>query len=456
MPHIMMHHVRMQQRTPAILEASPLPTLLLFALPIVMGNIFQQLYNIIDAIVIGKFLGNLALGGISVASPTLDILNALIIGGAIGIGVLAAKIFGAGDMAELKRTHSTALLAGLAISVALALAGAVSAAAVLRAQGTEEAVLREALGYLYIAMAGSPFCFLYNYYASMLRACGESRVPFLILLVSSLLHAALDYVLVAILGFGIGSVAWSTLTSQLFAAGWCIVYTHRRFSALHLSFKELSFSLSVCRTVLGYAWAAALQQAVVCIGRFLVQGTLSSLGTDTVTGYNMGMRAEAFIFCFSQGLSAALAVCVSQNLGHGSKGRMRRFYYWSAAAALALALLLGLSYRLLAPEIIGLFSDVPAVVAAGARYVSVMSFLYMGAFLCEMTQGFFRGLGRLKLTMLFSLLQMLIRVGLSYLLVPRGGVDGICAAVAAGWLLQLLLEGGYGLFVSARLKDAKA
>ena len=135
---------------------------------------------------------------------------------------------------------------------------------------------------------------------------------------------------------------------------------------------------------------------------------------------------------------------------------MRRFYYWSAAAALALALLLGLSYRLLAPEIIGLFSDVPAVVAAGARYVSVMAFLYMGAFLCEMTQGFFRGLGRLKLTMLFSLLQMLIRVGLSYLLVPRGGVDGICAAVAAGWLLQLLLEGGYGLFVSARLKDAKA
>lgn len=456
MPHIMMHHAKMQRRTPAILGASPLPTLLLFALPIILGNIFQQLYNIIDAIVIGKFLGNLPLAGISVASPTLDIVNALIIGGAIGIGVLAAKIFGGGDMAELKRSHSTALLAGLVISVALALAGGLSAAAVLRAQGTEEAVLRQALPYLYIVMGGMPFCFIYNYYASMLRACGESRAPFLILLASSLLHAGLDYVLVAVLGFGIGGVAWSTVLSQAFSAGWCVLYTHRYFPALRLRFRELFFSLPVCRVVLGYAWAAALQQAVVCIGRFLVQGTLTPLGTDTVTGYNMGMRAEAFIFCFSQGLSAALAVCVSQNLGRGSRERIRRFYYKGTVSALALACLLAVIYRVFAPEIIGMFSDVPAVISAGARYVTLMAFLYIGAFFCEMTQGFFRGLGRLKLTMVFSMLQMLIRVVLSFMLVPRMGVAGICMAVAVGWAVQLLLEGSYGLYVCGRLKDAQA
>ena len=179
------------------------------------------------------------------------------------------------------------------------------------------AVCREAAVYLQLVFAGLICCFLYNYYASMLRSCGNSRTPFVILLVSSTLHALLDVLFVGVLAWGIRGVACSTVLCQAFSAAWCILYAERRCPPLTLKRSELRFERRMGGMVLSYAWAAALQQAVVCIGRLLVQGMLTPLGTNTVTGYNMSLRIEQFLFCFSQGVSAAMVVCLSQNLGHG-------------------------------------------------------------------------------------------------------------------------------------------
>jgi Na+-driven multidrug efflux pump len=197
--------------------------------------------------------------------------------------------------------------------------------------------------------------------------------------------------------------------------------------------------------VLSYAWAAALQQAVVCIGRLLVQGMLTPLGTSTVTGYNMSLRTEQFLFCFSQGISAAMVVCLSQNLGHGDKARARRFYRVSVCAELALIAVLATVCFLLPERIVGIFSHNPQVIAAGAKYTGTMAYLYVFAYLGEVIQGFFRGLGQLRLTMVASLLQVLLRVVLSYLLIPVWGIYGICAAVAAGWVLLVAIEGTYSI-----------
>ena len=185
--------------------------------------------------------------------------------------------------------------------------------------------------------------------------------------------------------------------------------------------------------VLSYAWAAALQQAVVCIGRLLVQGMLTPLGTNTVTGYNMSLRIEQFLFCFSQGVSAAMVVCLSQNLGHGDRVRVRRFYRVSVCVEAALIAVLGTVCFLFPSQIVGLFSDNGEVIAAGARYTGTMAYLYLFAYMGEVIQGFFRGLGRLRLTMVASLLQVVLRVVLSYFLIPVWGMYGICVAVASGW-----------------------
>ena len=435
-----------------ILNGPPLPTMLIFAFPIILGNIFQQLYNIVDAMVVGKFLGSLPLAGISVAAPMMDIVNALIIGATIGVGVLTAQLCGAENWKRLKVVHSTALIGGAVLVLAISAVCIAFGGSILRAQGAEEAVCQEAMKYLRIIFGGMIFCFLYNYYGTMLRSYGNSRMPFVILLVSSTLHAVLDLLLVGGLRMGIQGVAISTVTCQMFSACWCMFYVHRRCPPLALERQELIFRPAVGRTVLSFAWAAALQQAVIYIGRFLVQGMLSQLGTNTVTGYNMGMRTESFILCLGQGLSAGVLVCLSQNIGHGNYPRVLRFYRLGVTSEILLALTLGCICTAFAPNILGLFSNDPEVIAAGVLYTRTMAFFYVLAFMGDIIQSFFRGLGRLRLTMMASLGQVVLRVILSWLLIPRLGIPGICAAVVSGWFLLVVLEGSYSIHVAHGLK----
>ncbi len=434
-----------------LLTGAPLPTLLVFAVPIILGNIFQQLYNIVDAMVVGKFLGDLPLSGISVASPVMDILYALLLGGSVGVSVLTGHLCGAGDRERLKRVHATALLGGVGVTLLLSLLGLAYAERILLAQGTAPDVVAEAMRYLRIILGGLVFCFLYNYYAAVLRSCGDSRTPFLVLLASSTLHAALDVLLCGVLRLGIRGVACSTVFCQTFSTVWLMLYAQRRMEALCLTRCELRFDARLARTILSFAWAAALQQAVVMIGRFLVQGLLTPLGEASVTGYNMGMRTEQFLFCFSQGVSAAMVVGVAQNLGAGNPDRARRFYYEGLAAEIVLFGVAGTTARLFAPQLIGLFSSNAEVVAAGARYSGTMAPLSLFSFLGESIQGFFRGVGRLRLTMIASLSQVLLRVILSYCLIPLWGIYGVCAAVGTGWILLVLIEGSYSLRAARRL-----
>ncbi len=429
----------------AFLNGRPMSALLTFAVPVILGNVFQQLYNIVDAIVVGRLLGDLPLSGISVASPVMDIFYSLLIGGSIGVGVLVGQLYGAEDWERLKRVHATALLGGTGITLALALAGYLYTRPILLAQGTSPETVAQAMRYLGVIFGGMAFCFLYNYYAAALRACGDSRTPFIVLLVSSALHALLDVLLCGVLRMGICGVACSTVFCQAFSAVWLMRFTHRHRPQLALRREELRFAHSEAWTLLGFAWAAALQQAVVMIGRFLVQGMLTPLGDTAVTGYNMSLRVEQFLFCFSQGVSAAMVVGISQNVGRGDHGRVREFYRAGVAAELAAIAVLGALCVLFPHRIIGVFSQNAEVVATGARYTGTMAFLYVFAFLGEVIQGYFRGVGRLRLTMLASLLQVVLRVVLSYFLIPLWGVRGICAAVASGWCLLVVIEGTYSL-----------
>lgn len=448
--HRFAHH-RKPEDTEALLYGAPLRTMLRFALPILLGNIFQQLYNIVDAMVVGRYLGDAALSGISVASPIVDVCNALVIGASIGVGVLAAQLCGAAAWDRLRLMHTTALTGGLVAVVLLSVLGIVLSGPLLRAQGVEAHITAQAITYLTIVFFGFVFCFLYHYYATLLRSCGNSRVPFIILLVFSTLHALLDVVLVGLCRMGIAGVAISTVVCQALSAIACILYTVRHYPHLSFTGRQWQFQPAMGRQVLAFAWAAALQQAVISIGRLLVQGTLTPLGSNTVTGYNMAMRTENLLFCFSQGIAAAMVVCLSQNFGHGDKARVRQFYYRGLAVNISLWCVLGAVCFAIPQHLTALYSANPEVIAAGGQYTGTMAFFYLAAFLGETIQSFFRSIGKLKLTMVASILQVLLRVILSFLLVPRLGMMGICIAVATGWCLLVLIEGSYSLYKAKRV-----
>ena len=435
----------------AILRGPCLPTLLRFALPIVLGNLLQHLYSLVDAVVVGRYLGDLPLAGISVAAPMMDILMALIIGGTIGVGVLVGQQVGSGDWTGLSATLSTSLLGGLGITAVLSILGIVLGRPILLAQGTQENVCDEAMVYLVIVFAGMIFSFLYNYYATILRAYGNSRVPFFVLLLSAVLNVTLDVLLVGVWHAGIWGVAVATVLCQIVSAGCCCLYIYKKCPPLRLYKGQWQFSAPAGRTILSYAWAGALQQAVVCIGRFIIQGMLSGLGTETVTGYNMGMRTEQFLFCFSQGISASMVVCLSQNKGAGNPRRMQKFYRCGILCELSLAILLAIVCTCWPQQLISVFSHNPDVVAAGSLYIGTMAWFYVAAFLGEICQSFFRGIGRLQVTMVASLGQVALRVFLSWLLIPVLGVRGICLSIIVGWGLLVLIEGGFSLRIASSL-----
>ena len=367
--------------------------------------------------------------------------------------MLTGRAFGAGDRQQLRKLHITALTGGAAVTILLSAAGFVFSRPILLAQGVSEETCAESLSYLNIILAGLIFSFLYNYLSSLLRSCGDSRGPFVVLLCSSVLHALLDILLVGKLGLGIRGVACSTVFSQLFSSVWLLIIIYQNsdstntLEALRVPLTGLRPDLSVGLSILAFSWASALQQAVVSTGRLLIQGMLTGLGNEVISGYNMGMRIEQFLFCFSQGISAALVVAISQNLGSGNYGRVKKFYQSSLLSGISIGILLGSICVLMPDRLIGIFSGDPAVIAAGAVYTGTMGLAYVLAYYFELVQGFFRGLGKLKLTMTASTIQIILRVVLSAFLVPRYQIRGICIAVISGWALLCLLEGGYSMHV---------
>ena len=447
-----MQAVPAKNQSEAILHDPPFKTLLIFALPIILGNIFQQLYNIVDAIVVGRFLGDIPLSGISIASPLMDIFYALLLGTSIGVGVLVGRLCGAGNYEKLKRVHITTLFAGAAVSLFFTLIGLVFSRGSLQGQGYSGESISEAVSYLTIIFSGLIFCFFYNYLAAALRSWGNSRVPFLVLLVSSVVHAGLDVLLCGVFGLGIYGVACSTVFCQILSTVWLAVYIEKNCPALRLKGERLRPDLSLLGTIAGYAWAAALQQAVVTVGRFLVQGMLAPLEPSTVTGYNMGMRVEQFVFCFSQGISAAMVVAIAQNLGHGNTGRVKQFFYTTLRTMVGLLAVLGTVVFFFAPALVGIFSGNAEVIAAGASYLHIMAFFYLLSFFGETIQSFFRGLGRMHLTMIASALSIVLRVLFSYLLVPVWGIAGICVAVIIGWVEIVFGFGTYSLICARRIQ----
>ena len=435
----------------AILYGKQLPTLLTFAVPIICGNLFQQLYNIVDAIVVGRYLGKLPLSGISAASPIMDLVYGLIVGVCTGVGVLISQLCGAGEWEKLKKVHATALTGGIAFALILTAAVFLSARPILVSEGTAPDTVSEAMTYLSVVAGGLIFNFLYVYYAAVLRSYGNSRFPFIVLASSSILHALLDILLIKVLHFGVAGVAASTVSCQVLSALALIWYTHKNCPPLSLQKSDIRLHKGIGGIILSYAWATAMQSTVVYAGRLLIQGMLTPLGQDTVTGYNMGMRLEVLIQAVSQGVSAATVVCMAQNLGHRNADRVRGFFRKGLVIDLAYGVVIGCICIAIPRQLIGIFSTDEAVITAGAAYTGTMAFLYMFSMSGEMLQGFFRGIGKLKVTMIASAGQVILRVILSAILIPKIGIYGICVSVVTGWLLLTVFEGAYAIYCSKRL-----
>lgn len=411
-----------------------------FTIPLVLGNLFQLTYNMVDSVIVGRFVGTDALAAVGTANPVMNIAIFFVAGICMGASVLMSEFFGAHDESALRRELSTSMVAGCVFSLLISALGWLTAPLLLRMIRTPAEILPAAAEYLRIIFLGMIFTFLYNFYANTLRALGDSKTPLYFLVVSSVLNIAADLVFVVAFGWGVRGAAVATVLAQAASCACCMVYIRLRIPLLQLGQAWLVFDAALFGRTVSYSWASAMQQTTLYIGKLLTQGIVNPLGVDTIAAFNAVNRIDDFAFTPQQNIGHAMTTFLAQNRGAGKTDRLRRGFRAGIEIELLYCAALLAVCLPLAPWFMRLFTESESVLALGTGYLRLMAVFYILPGFTNGIQGYFRGMGELKVTWSSTTMNMVGRVAAIFLLAPRMGMTGIALGNLAGWIVMLAFE----------------
>lgn len=429
-------------------------TMLRFAIPMIFGDLLQQCYNIADTLIVGRFLGTNALAAVGSAFSLMTFLTSIILGLAMGSGTVFSIRFGQKDRVGLKENilASFALLG--AVTVVLNIAVFTETDLILRFLRTPQELIGMMREYLLVIFAGLLGIFLYNFFASVLRAFGNSVVPLVFLAVSALLNIVLDLWFVAGLGRGVAGAAEATVISQYVSGVGIAVYTRIKFPDLLRRETGIRLRLSRVREITGFSALTCLQQSIMNFGILTVQGLVNSFGTTVMASFAAAVKIDAFAYLPVQDFGNAFSIFIAQNFGAQKPDRIRKGIRTATLTSLGFSLVLSLLVCVFAVPLMALFIDAEeiAVIAEGVRYLRIE-----GAFYCLigglfLLYGLYRGLGKPGMSVVLTVVSLGTRVGLAYALsaIPALGVTGIWWSVPIGWLLADAL--GVGYYFASRKK----
>lgn len=435
-------------------EGSASKHLLRFAIPMVLGNMFQLTYNAVDSIIVSRYAGKVALSAISVANPIMNIVIFLISGMCLGTSVLMSEFFGAGDEKRLKSEIATVLTAGSIFTAFLIVSGLLLTEPILRVMQTPEETLPDAMAYLRVIFLGLVFSFLYNVFAAILRSMGDSKTPVYFVMVSSVFNGVLDYILVAKLHMGVLGAGVATLCAQGISGVLCMWYARKHYEVTRLKLSEYHINKTLLGKTISYSFATGLQQIILYIGKLLVQGAVNPLGVDYIAVYNAVCRVDDFVFTPQQSIAQGITTFMAQNRGAGKKSRMLEGCRKGTLMAAIYGVFIGVVIYTNADRLIAFFipdgGDI--VVNQGRGYMHLMAFFYVLPGLTNSIQGFFRGIGNMKITFQSTGVLTIFRVLATYLVTIRLGVPGLGLAMTIGWISMLIFEGPQFVVAYRKLK----
>ncbi len=427
--------------------------LIQFAVPMILGNLFQLTYNAVDSIIVGKFAGKNSLAAVGCANPIMNIIIFFIIGICMGASVLMSEFYGSGNHEKLKKEVSTTMLVGCGFTIFVSILCFLLAKPILSLIHTPAEILKEAATYLSIICAGLIFTFFYNVYACSLRSIGDSKTPIYFLIISSILNASLDLVFIAVFKLGVVGAALATVIAEATASILCIFYVYKKVPILQLKRHEFVVERSLVKSTINYSWATAMQQTVLYIGKVLVQGAVNPLGVDSIATFNAVNRIDDFAFTPQQSISHGLTTFVAQNRGAMEKSsdsdnhtyykdRMTKGFRTGLTLEASYFVILCIVVFTLSRPMMNLFvpKGSTSVVDLGVTYLHFMAVFYILPAMTNGVQGYFRGMGQMKTTLIATTVQMIVRVLFSYILAPRFGITGIAFACLAGWTAMLIFE----------------
>ena len=368
--------------------------MLLFALPIFLSNLFQQLYNAVDSLIVGQFIGQQALAAVSSSSSLILLLIGFINGVSLGAGVLIARFYGAEDEEHLERAVHTTLALGLAAGAVLTVLGVALSPLILHWMGTPADVIDNSILYFRVYFLGSIAVVLYNMGASILQSVGDSRSPMVYLILASLTNVVLDLLFVAVFRWGVGSAALATILSQILSASLAFRRLTRTRACYRVNWRRIRFEGPMLRQVVTLGIPSGVQSSVVSLANVIVQVNINAFGSAAMAGCGAYSKIEGFAFLPVTCFALALSTFVSQNIGARRFDRVRQGMKFGLICSPVLAELIGVAIFTLAPFLIALFNSDPTVVSFGVDDARTVSLFYCLLSFSHCCAGILRGMGR--------------------------------------------------------------
>lgn len=419
-----------------------MPILVNFTVPLVLGNLFQLTYNAVDSIIVGHFVGKEALAAVGICNPISTLMILFLNGLCMGASILMGIQYGAKDYKTLHRQISTTMLSGVVFSFFLTLFCVVFAVPILHLLQVDASIMEMTRQYLRIIFLGLMFTFLYNFFSSTLRALADSASPLYFLIISAVLNIFGDLFFVIVLKAGSNGCAISTVLSEALCCLFCIIYIQKKVPILRLGKKWLVFDSRLLKKTIAYGWASAMQQATVQMGKIAIQALVNTMGISVAAAFAVVNRIDDFAITPEQNIAHAMTALMAQNKGAGKNDRMREGFRCGMILEIVYGAAVMVICQVFAGELMALFVKDEEVIGHGVIYLHLIAVMYILPAVTNAIQGFFRGIGDLKVTLMSSFTNMAVRViaAAPMILLWNFGIEALPYSYLAGWVAMLLVE----------------
>ena len=417
-------------------QGNPLKVMLQFAFPLLIGNLLQQTYNIIDAAIVGQSLGAQALASVGASTSVQFLVLGFCMGSCTGFGIPVAKYFGAGDLKHMKNIIFNGAVLTAVIAVIITVLCTLLCPWILQVLSVQSDIYANAYSYLMIIFLGLPFTLLYNYLSSILRAVGDSRTPFLFLTFSAVLNIFLDLFFILVAGWGCAGAAFATIAAQAISGILCLIVIIRRMEVLWLSKENRVVRGDSITELLQMGLPTGLQFSITAIGSMVMQSANNGLGGDYVSAFTAGAKLKQFTMCPFDAIATSVSVFCSQNYGAGKIDRIHKGLRQGIAVGVGYGLFAGLILIFAGRPLSMIFvsKDASGVLDASAKYLRCMGYFYWSLGILNVTRMVTQGLGHSGRAFFSGVTEMIARTIVSLGFVEAFGYTAICFADQTAWI----------------------
>lgn len=413
-----------------------MPLIAGFAVPLLIGGVFQQVYNLVDVMIVGRYLGEQALAGVGSTGSLTFFMLSLVMGLCNGAGILVAQCFGVGNFADMRRAVTSIIWIAAILTAIVMLIGVFACPFFLRLLSVPEDVIGYSVTYMRILLFFTAGSVSYNGASAILRSLGDSKTPLTALIIASVINIALDLLLIVAIPLGVAGAAIATVIAQHVSAGYCILYLYRKREMFGLAGLPARPDRDMTSKIFRIGVPTAFQSCLISLGSMSVQRLINSFGASVMAGYTAAVKIDNIAIQVITSLGSALSVFTSQNIGNRQFKRIREGLHCTLAMSVAASLVIAAAAMLFGRQLMTLFlgsGQSQDAVSVGAQYLTVMGIAYLICAVMQSYQNIIRGSGDANTCMVAGLTELAGRIVFAYLLSPRLGAMGIWIATPLSW-----------------------